>query len=116
MGIKDENEPDFAGGKGAPPEVKEADFSTKSSPNLEIIMDFSLTLSVQLGKSSRNLKEVRGIRPGAVLELDRFISEPVDILINNRLIAQGEVVIVGEHFGIKIKHIINPIERVRKLG
>jgi flagellar motor switch protein FliN/FliY len=99
-----------------PPKGEETGFTEKSSPNLELIMDFSLVLSVQLGKSGKNLKEVRKIRPGAVLELDRFISEPVDILINNRLIAQGEVVIVGEHFGVKIKHIINPIERVRKLG
>jgi len=75
-----------------------------------------LTLSVHLGKSRKNLQEARRISPGAVLELDRFINEPLDILINNKLIAKGEVVVVDENFGIKITHILNPIERIRKLG
>jgi flagellar motor switch protein FliN/FliY len=87
-----------------------------SSANLELIMDFSLTLSVRLGKNSKNLGDTRGIGPGTVLELDRFINQPLDILINNKLIAQGEVVVIDESFGIKITQIINPIERIRRLG
>lgn len=123
LGIKDETLPSpqgeknvLEGEKSAREQVSNEDIAADSSPNLELIMDFPLTLSVQLGKSRKNMKGTRRISPGTVLELDRFISEPVDVLINNKLIAQGEVVIVDENFGIKITHIINPVERVRKLG
>ena len=115
LGIKNET-PHNISSKSASKEEKDADFSGESSPNLELLMDFSLTLSVHLGKGRKNLQEARRISPGAVLELDRFISEPLDILINNKLIAKGEVVVVDESFGIKITQIINPIERIRKLG
>ncbi len=116
LGIKDETPHNISPKKNSSKEEKEPDFSGDSSPNLELIMDFSLTLSVHLGKSRKNLQEARRISPGAVLELDRFINEPLDILINNKLIAKGEVVVVDENFGIKITHILNPIERIRKLG
>ena len=116
LGIKDETPQSSPGKINLPSKGEVTGFTENPSPNLELIMDFSLTLSVQLGKSGKNLKEARKIRPGAVLELDRFINEPVDVLINNKLIARGEVGIVDEHFGVKITHIINPIERVRKLG
>jgi flagellar motor switch protein FliN/FliY len=116
LGIKDEAFSSPQGEKNVQGKRSDPDLAADFSPNLELIMDFPLTLSVQLGKSVKNLKETRKIGPGTVLELDRFINEPVDVLINNKLIAQGEVVIVDENFGIKITHIINPIERVRKLG
>ena len=87
-----------------------------SSANLELIMDFSLVLSVQLGNNVKNLRDIRMIGPGVVLELDRLINEPLAIMINNKLIAQGEVVIIDESFGIKITEIIGPIDRVRKLA
>lgn len=116
LGIKDETPQKSSSEKKTFKEEKEPGFSGESSPNLELIMDFPLTLSVHLGKSRKNLQEVRRISPGAVLELDRFINEPLDILINNKLIAKGEVVVVDESFGIKITQILNPIERIRKLG
>ncbi len=115
LGMKEEAQQSSSGKQSLSETGKKTDFPGDSSANLELIMDFSLTLSVQLGKSKKNLQETRKIGPGAVLELDRFINEPVDVLINNKLIAQGEVVVVDENFGIKITHIINPIERVRKL-
>ena len=84
--------------------------------NLDLIMDFPLVLSIQLGNNTKNLRDIRMIGPGVVLELDRFINEPLSIMINNKLIAEGEVVIIDESFGIKITEIIGPVERVRKLG
>ena|GEM_PF-1976416 len=94
----------------------EPDSGRDVSANLNLIMDFPLILSVRLGQSVKSLGDVRLIGPGVVLELDRFINEPLDILINNKLIAQGEVVVIDESFGIKISHIITPVERIRKLG
>ncbi len=83
--------------------------------NLELILDFPLRLSVRLGEVTKTLEEVREVGPGTVVELDRVISDPVDIFVNGKLIGRGEVVVVGENFGIKITHIFTPVERVKIL-
>ena len=83
--------------------------------NLDLILDFPLLLSVRLGEVVKNLEEVRQISPGKVVELNRVISDPIDVFINGKLIARGEVIVVEENFGIKITHIYNPLERIKRL-
>jgi len=84
--------------------------------NLELILDFPLKVSVQLGKVKKKLREIRQLSPGMVVELERPINEPVDIYVGGKLIARGEVVVVDENLAVKITHIVEPVERIKKLG
>lgn len=92
-----------------------SEFTEGSASNLELILDFPLKVSVRLGAVSKKLQEIRRFSQGAVVELDRFVNDPVDVFVNGKLIAQGEVVVVEENFGIRITNIIGPVERIKKL-
>ena len=83
--------------------------------NLDLILDVPLKVSVVLGKARRPIKEVLGLTPGSIVELDKLAEEPVDILINGTPIAKGEVVVVNENFGIKISSIESPVARISNL-
>lgn len=83
---------------------------------LEMILDFPLEISVRLGNNRKTIDELKKLTTGAVVELERFINEPVDVLVNGKLVAQGEVVTIGENFGIRITSILGPEERVKNLG
>lgn len=83
--------------------------------NLDLILDVPLKVSVVLGKARRPIKEVLGLTPGSIVELDKMAEEPVDILINGTPIAKGEVVVVNENFGIKITSIESPVVRINNL-
>lgn len=86
-----------------------------SHPNLERILDIPLQVKVILGQGTRSVKDVLSLMPGAIVEFERNVAEPVDIMLNGKLIARGEVVVVEEHFGVRITQIISPLERVRKM-
>ncbi|MBS3898554.1 MAG: flagellar motor switch protein FliN [Dethiobacter sp.] len=86
-----------------------------SHPNLERILDIPLQVKVTLGQGARSVKDVLNLMPGAIVEFERNVSEPVDIMLNGKLIARGEVVVVEEHFGVRVTQIISPLERVRKM-
>ena len=83
--------------------------------NLDLILDFPLVLSVRLGEVKKSIKEIRRIIPGMVLELEHPIHDPLEIFVGDKLIARGEVVVIQEHFGIKITGIIDPVDRINKL-
>ncbi|WP_236039894.1 flagellar motor switch protein FliN [Pseudomonas ogarae] len=83
---------------------------------LEMIMDIPVKLSVELGRTRITIKQLLELAQGSVLALDGLAGEPMDILINSYLIAQGEVVVVDERYGIRITEIITPSERVQKLN
>jgi flagellar motor switch protein FliN/FliY len=71
---------------------------------------------VELGRSSLTVEEILELGPGSVVELNKLAGEPVDILVNDRLIARGEVVVVDENFGVRITEIISPRQRVNAIG
>jgi flagellar motor switch protein FliN/FliY len=83
--------------------------------NLKLIMDVPLQVTVELGSTKMRIKEILELGVGSVIELDKLASDPVDVYVNGRLIAKGEVVVIDETFGIKITDIISPIERVNNL-
>lgn len=83
---------------------------------LEMIMDIPVKLSVELGRTRITIKQLLELAQGSVLALDGLAGEPMDILINSYLIAQGEVVVVDDKYGIRITEIITPSERVQKLN
>jgi len=89
--------------------------SQKEQRNLDLILDVPLKVSVVLGRTKKPIGEVLNLSPGTIVELDSLANEPVDILVNGTLIAQGEVVVVNENFGVQIKNIISPEERIHRL-
>ena len=80
--------------------------------NLELILDVPLQVSVELGKAKKTIKEILELGPGSVIELDRLAGEPVDMIVNGKLVAKCEVVVINETFGIRITDIVQPSERV----
>lgn len=83
--------------------------------NIDLIMDVPLEFSVVLGKTQRTIRDVLSLSPGSVVELNKFSEEPLEVYVNGKLIAQGEVVVINENFGIRITNIISATERVKKL-
>ena len=83
--------------------------------NIDLLLDVPLEVTVELGRTSMLLREILELGTGSVIELDKLAGEPVEILVNNKLIARGEVVIIDENFGVRITKIISPEERVRTL-
>lgn len=83
---------------------------------LDILMDIPLDISVELGRTSLVVKEVVDLGVGSIVEIDKAAGEPVDILVNGRLVARGEVVVIEDNFGVRITEILNPRERLARLG
>ncbi|PCF94016.1 flagellar motor switch protein FliN [Vreelandella nigrificans] len=89
---------------------------TAQSRDLEMIMDIPVKLTVELGRTKLTIKQLLELAQGSVIELEGLAGEPMDILINGYLIAQGEVVVVEDKYGIRITEIITPSERIHKLN
>lgn len=83
--------------------------------NIDMIMDIPVTLTVELGRTKIAIRSLLQLAQGSVVELDGLAGEPMDVLVNGCLIAQGEVVVVNEKFGIRLTDIITPAERIRRL-
>jgi len=83
---------------------------------LDVILDVPVTVSMEIGRTQINIRNLLQLNQGSVIELDRFAGEPMDVLVNGTLIAHGEVVVVNDKFGIRLTDVISPSERVKKLG
>jgi flagellar motor switch protein FliN/FliY len=83
--------------------------------NLNMLLDIPLQVTVELGRTKRTVKEILEISSGSIIELDKLAGEPVDILVNNRLIAKGEVVVIDENFGVRVTDIISQTDRIKNL-
>src|SRR5690348_17287127 len=83
--------------------------------NLDVVLDIPVTLSMEVGRSRISIRNLLQLNQGSVIELERAISEPLDVFVNGTLIAHGEVVVVNEKFGIRLTDVISPAERIRKL-
>lgn len=84
--------------------------------DLDLILDIPLEVSVELGKVKMLINDLLQLNQGSIVELTKTISEPLDIYINNKLIAKGEVVVMDEKFAVRVVDIINPVDRVKFLG
>ena len=84
--------------------------------NLDAILDVPVTVSMEIGRTKLNIRNLLQLNQGSVVELDRLAGEPMDVLVNGTLIAQGEVVVVNEKFGLRLTDIISPAERVKRLS
>lgn len=88
---------------------------SESQTTLDLLMDVPLEITVELGRTTRLLKEILALGTGSIIELDKLAGEPVDLLVNGKLIAKGEVVVIDENFGVRITDIITPEERLKRL-
>jgi flagellar motor switch protein FliN len=84
--------------------------------NLDFILDIPMEVSVELGRSKMLISDLLQLGQGSVIELTKLAGEPLEVLVNQKLIARGEVVVVNEKFGIRLTDIISPTERVKRLG
>jgi flagellar motor switch protein FliN len=106
------------------PEIQPAVFSEfesihlqeAESRNLNMLLDIPLQVTVELGRTKRSIKEILELSAGSIIELDKLAGEPVDVLVNGKLIAQGEVVVIEENFGVRITDIISQSDRIKKLN
>lgn len=87
-----------------------------SNSNLDLLLDVPLRVTVELGRTEMSIREVLALGPGSVVELSKVAGEVVDILVNGKLIAHGEVVVIDDMFGVRVTDIIPPAARVRSLG
>lgn len=87
-----------------------------ANQGLELILDIPVNLTVELGRTKISIRNLLQLAHGSVVELDGLAGEPMDVLVNGTLIAQGEVVVVNDKFGIRLTDIITPQERIRKLN
>jgi flagellar motor switch protein FliN/FliY len=83
-----------------------------SHSNIDLLLDVPLPVTVELGRTSMTIRDILDLAPGSVVELDRVAGEPVDILVNGKLVARGEVVVIDENFGVRVVDIIAPAERL----
>ena len=97
-------------------ELKNKKPDSKTAFDLDFILDIPLTLTCELGRSKMLISELLQLGQGSVLELTKLAGEPMDVYVNQRLIARGEVVVVNEKFGVRLTDIVSPAERVNKLG
>jgi flagellar motor switch protein FliN len=88
----------------------------ETNRNLDLVLDVTLNLTVELGRSELSIKEILELTRGSVVELDRIAGEPVDLLANGKLIAKGEVVVIEDSFGLRITSIVSPAERIKGLS
>jgi len=96
------------------PEFNES--STQPLPNnMELIKDVPLEVTVRLGKTVMKIRDILDLGDGSIIELDKLAGEPVDLLVNGKLVAKGEVVVIDENFGFRVKDIISPAERLSKI-
>lgn len=88
-------------------ELEPDDFgqSLNEKMNLDLLLDIPLEIVVELGRTKKKISEVLELTSGSIVELDKMAGEPVDVYVNNKLIAKGEVVVIEEHFGVRIKEI-----------
>jgi flagellar motor switch protein FliN len=82
---------------------------------LDLLLDVPLDLSVELGRARMSIQDLLNLSPGSVIELDKVAGEPLDFMVNGRLVARGEAVVVNDKFGVRITDIVSPSERIARL-
>lgn len=98
--------PSLAQQAGIPPE---------QASNISLLLDVPMQMTVELGRTRMLIKDILGLGEGSIIELDKLAGEPVDILVNNKLVAKGEVVVIDENFGVRVTDIISPMDRINNL-
>lgn len=99
----------------APPEIAPPKKASGQVQSLDFILDIPLKVTVELGRTRMLIRDILQLAQGSVVELSKFAGEPLEVLVNDKLVARGEVVVVNEKFGIRLTDIISPVERIEQL-
>lgn len=110
-------EAEMTGGEDAvaPKKGAAADGGPRRERNLDLILDIPLKVTVELGRTKMVVSELLNLGQGSVIELSKLAGEPMEVLVNDKLVARGEAVVVNEKFGVRLTDIISPAERVEQL-
>lgn len=92
------------------------DSKSTEETGLELLLDIPLEVTVELGRVRMLIKEVVDLGPGSIVELDAVVGDPVDVMVNGRLVARGEVVVLGDNFGVRVSEIMSPTARLQRIG
>ena len=95
--------------------ISKGDAGADPSVQLELIQNVAVNVSVEVGRSSLRIRDLLRLGQGSVVELDRVAGEPLDVCVNNTVIARGEVVLVNERYGIRLSQVVDPEDRVKHL-
>jgi flagellar motor switch protein FliN/FliY len=95
--------------------MENAKNATPEPRRLDLLLDVPLDVDVELGRARMTIQDLLALGPGSVIELDKVAGEALDILVNDRLVARGEAVVVNDKFGIRITDIVSPHERIQRL-
>lgn len=122
MGMQ--NQMGMQGQMGGGPAVQGVQFPSFGGPgagsgeqgNIGLLMDVYMEMTVELGRTRKLIKDILGMGEGTIIELDKLAGEPVDILVNHKLIAKGEVVVIDENFGVRVTEIVSPMERMNTIS
>lgn len=98
------------------PSLQQGSSAAQLPPNLELLLDVQMALTVELGRTKKYVKEILSLGEGSIIELDKLAGEPVDLLVNGKLIARGEVVVIDENFGVRVTDIVGPAERMARMA
>jgi flagellar motor switch protein FliN/FliY len=90
--------------------------STGEIKSMDLILDIPLTVAVELGRSKMLINDLLQLGQGSVIELTKLVGEPLEVLVNQKLVARGEVVVVNEKFGVRLTDIVSPMERVQSMA
>ncbi|HDH96612.1 MAG TPA: flagellar motor switch protein FliN [Proteobacteria bacterium] len=106
-----------AGSDAQPAEVEELVESgdVKPTKDLDFLLDIPLELTIEVGRTKLEIRQLLNLGPGSVIELDKLAGEPLDVYVNNRMIARGEVVVINEKFGLKLTEVVSKRERIENL-
>lgn len=97
-------------------QARELEHMPDESGNLEILLDIPMEISVELGRVRMLVKDVVDLGSGSIIEIDKAAGEPVDVLVNGRLVARGEVVVIEDNFGVRLTEVLSPAERLQRLS
>ncbi|MFM8472645.1 MAG: flagellar motor switch protein FliN, partial [Candidatus Kapaibacterium sp.] len=84
-------------------------------PKLDMLYDLQLAVSIELGRTNMLIRDILRLGRGSVVEFDKLVNEPVDVLVNGKKVAEGEVVVIDKHFGIRVTSLVDPADRLRSL-
>ena len=97
-------------------DIGEEAASTGETKSMDLILDIPLTVAVELGRSKMLINDLLQLGQGSVIELTKLVGEPLEVLVNQKLVARGEVVVVNEKFGVRLTDIVSPMERVQSMA
>jgi len=124
VGNQKDEFPDLSGIGAAVPFAQRAEFqqlapaavSESFHNNIDLLLDVRMPVAIELGRTELPIAELLTLGPGSVIELNKLAGEPVDLLVNNKIIARGEVVVVDENFGVRVTSLLSPEERIKSLA